>query len=118
MSFYRVKLLESEYVVLKEVGKEKNPQSVILNYTVIGEYRSTLGRSKVIFSLPLHMKNCQHLNKQRQGDERKAYGFNSWKLYCDTGIFRKEDPEDSSRAFYFHAHVLGSNGLPCRHVST
>lgn len=117
MSFYSVTLLESEYVVLKEVGKEKST-ICYLNYTVIGEYRSTLGRSKVIFSLPLHMKNCQHLNKQRQGDERKAYGFNSWKLYCDTGIFRKEDPEDSRRAFSFHAHVVGSNGLPCRHVST
>lgn len=32
------------------------------------------------------------------------------KVVCDMGIFRKEDPEDARTAFYFHAHVGGSNG--------
>lgn len=90
LSFYRAALLESEYVVLKEGERKKNLQSVILNYTVIDEYRSTLGRSKVIFSWPHHKKSCQHLNKQRQGDERKTYGFNSWKLYVTWGSSEKK----------------------------
>lgn len=90
LSFYRVALLESEYVVLKEGERKKTLQSVILNYTVIGEYRSTLGRSKVIFSWPHHKKSCQHLNKQRQGDERKTYGFNSRKLYVTRGSSEKK----------------------------